>query len=718
MAVAGWAARRKGPVAWLALDPGLRAPALWLSYLLAAFRRAGLPDGAWPPLEGAVDLDAWVEAELIVPLSARREPTVLVVDDADHIPDPACQAALDTLLRAGLPRLRVVLTGRRTPALPPELLELARRVMVTDPDAADPRAVLAGLSPARRALLEATAPLHRFDAALAADLGAPGAEQLRDDARLIEVTDEDGPWFRVHPLLREALLSAQAPERVRGSHGRAARALAARGLVDDALEHLDAADDPHLATALAQAHGWGWLRAQRFRSLARLLSRARGDDPELDVLRAWVCLSTDPAAFPDALARARRAAGWTGRLALSVDTLEALIALRAGRAEAGLAQAERVLSALPHEERGLAVAVHLAAAFGAQALDRLDDADAWLARAALHAEQTPALRSALLAWGGRARLCRLRGQLDDAEAAAERALALAAREDWVGAPALGVARVELGMVLWGRGALPRAEAALTEGLRLLRLGGEVDPQLAALMALAHIRYNRGDRIPAAEALIEAESVADARPWTAAFIAVERCRQRGEPPPEPPPLPPPLGRLLALETAWAASDTDLRIEPLRAAWQGAADLPWYAVPLGAALAAALAPDQPGEAARVLDQTARLATPGRLVGPFLAHARALRPLVRRVPTGPERALLLDALGTDTAPAPDPPPEELLSPRELEVLDLVARGLPNRLVARRLFISPDTVRTHVHTLLRKLGAHNRTEAAHRARALGLIP
>jgi DNA-binding NarL/FixJ family response regulator len=63
------------------------------------------------------------------------------------------------------------------------------------------------------------------------------------------------------------------------------------------------------------------------------------------------------------------------------------------------------------------------------------------------------------------------------------------------------------------------------------------------------------------------------------------------------------------------------------------------------------------------------------------------------------------------------EPLSDREIEVLSLVAQGLSNREIAAKLFISPGTAKTHIHNLFGKLGAQNRTEAAIRARELGLV-
>jgi DNA-binding NarL/FixJ family response regulator len=63
------------------------------------------------------------------------------------------------------------------------------------------------------------------------------------------------------------------------------------------------------------------------------------------------------------------------------------------------------------------------------------------------------------------------------------------------------------------------------------------------------------------------------------------------------------------------------------------------------------------------------------------------------------------------------EPLSPRELEVLRLMASGLSNREIAVELVISTGTVKTHVHNICGKLGSRNRTEAAARAHELGLV-
>jgi two-component system nitrate/nitrite response regulator NarL len=86
-----------------------------------------------------------------------------------------------------------------------------------------------------------------------------------------------------------------------------------------------------------------------------------------------------------------------------------------------------------------------------------------------------------------------------------------------------------------------------------------------------------------------------------------------------------------------------------------------------------------------------------------------------------IVLDpGLADAVLPSRDELPESLveeLTPRELEVLQLLAEGLPNKTIAYRLDISEHTVKFHVNAILGKLGVQSRTEAVVRATRLGLI-
>jgi len=62
--------------------------------------------------------------------------------------------------------------------------------------------------------------------------------------------------------------------------------------------------------------------------------------------------------------------------------------------------------------------------------------------------------------------------------------------------------------------------------------------------------------------------------------------------------------------------------------------------------------------------------------------------------------------------------ITPRELDILEVMAAGLSNREIAARLFVSENTVKTHAARLFEKLSAQRRTQAVQRAKEAGLIP
>lgn len=74
-------------------------------------------------------------------------------------------------------------------------------------------------------------------------------------------------------------------------------------------------------------------------------------------------------------------------------------------------------------------------------------------------------------------------------------------------------------------------------------------------------------------------------------------------------------------------------------------------------------------------------------------------------------------ETRPEESLAPIEPLTPREREVLQLMAQGLPNKSIARTLQISEHTVKFHVNAILTKLGAQSRTEAVVLASRAGLV-
>jgi LuxR family transcriptional regulator, maltose regulon positive regulatory protein len=113
-----------------------------------------------------------------------------------------------------------------------------------------------------------------------------------------------------------------------------------------------------------------------------------------------------------------------------------------------------------------------------------------------------------------------------------------------------------------------------------------------------------------------------------------------------------------------------------------------------------------------------------GILLPEARANRAVLERCVRAGVHADLLRAVlaasqpeGASRAPVAIPGTDEVLSPRELEVLAQVATGASNKEIAGALFISEPTVKSHLTRILRKLDASSRTGAVARARELRLL-
>jgi len=130
-----------------------------------------------------------------------------------------------------------------------------------------------------------------------------------------------------------------------------------------------------------------------------------------------------------------------------------------------------------------------------------------------------------------------------------------------------------------------------------------------------------------------------------------------------------------------------------------------------------------AVQMVGEALTLAEPGGSIRTFVDEGPPMaQVLVKAAGQGvmPEyTAKLLSAFGVEQRA--DPPPLEpfvdRLSPRELEVLHLLGKGLSNREIAERLFLSLDTVKGHNYKIYGKLQVKRRTEAVARARELGLL-
>jgi LuxR family maltose regulon positive regulatory protein len=133
--------------------------------------------------------------------------------------------------------------------------------------------------------------------------------------------------------------------------------------------------------------------------------------------------------------------------------------------------------------------------------------------------------------------------------------------------------------------------------------------------------------------------------------------------------------------------------------------------------------PGAATRVLERALDAAEPGGLLLPFLLYpAPELIERHSRFRTT-HASLISDILNLLSGHAPAPRPEDVeplrepLSGSELRVLRYLPTNLPASEIAAELFVSLNTIRTHMRNVYAKLGVHSRADAVKRARELRLL-
>jgi DNA-binding NarL/FixJ family response regulator len=113
---------------------------------------------------------------------------------------------------------------------------------------------------------------------------------------------------------------------------------------------------------------------------------------------------------------------------------------------------------------------------------------------------------------------------------------------------------------------------------------------------------------------------------------------------------------------------------------------------------------------LTKDAGISEISRAIHAAAAHQALLDPVVQ------SRLLTAAAAGSRPKPAPAVPLPDDLTPREGEVLSLIAQGLSNREIAEALVVSEPTVKTHINHVFAKIGARDRAQAVHYAYTHGL--
>ena len=581
------------------------------------------------------------------------------------------------------------------------------------------------------------------------------AELARGGA-LLAPLDRRGEWYRYHALFRELLhaeLRSDFPDELAELHRRAAWWLAQHG--DDArgLVHAVEAGAWDLAARLAGERWVDLLIRGEVGALRPLVERVPPDwtakDPELALAVASALLDRgdhgEAARLLDAAAAAadRVPAEHEARFAVSFAALRLHVARLRGDLESAL-ETGRALARDGRLEPGV---VH--SDLRALALANLGIAELWAGdvdAAAGHLERargaaTDAGRDWLLLLAI-AHLAVLAGTTQDFPRAARHAreaIEVAQRHGWertwpAGAAYLALANAEF---LWDH----REEAAATVELAREALHGTQERPLRAGLALLRsgVLAARGD-VEAALAVVEsgAEEIGDwplpesMREYFAVREAILRAelgdragaaRVLGEGASGPSSLPGAvvLAQLRLADGEWEAAraivstwSDRFRDEATPAAVQA-----WTVD----ALALDALADHDGAAAS-LERALELAEPGGLRWALLDFGRSLSPLLgRQLRSGTSHRALVGELlasldganGRDRAHSPFMMVP--LSPRERAVLRYLPTMMSNQEIASELFVSVNTVKTHLKAIYRKLDVADRREAVTRARSLELL-
>jgi LuxR family transcriptional regulator, maltose regulon positive regulatory protein len=623
--------------------------------------------------------------------------------------------------------------------------------------------VLARQPPRMRQFLLRTSIVDRLGPDLADVLsgGDDGARLLaeleRANAFISRVPDRERP-FRYHQLVAELLrgeLRREAPEDLPALHGRASRWHAEAGLWLPAIEHALLAHDWPRAAALLGDHWMTLYLEGAGQSVQALLDRIPREhlvtDPQLAVTAAAARLlgGDAPAAAPYlalaeetqveldgserrrfevSLAVARLLyARLTGQLQRAIEEARAVLQPRDGRPwEHELASDDKLVVAL------LNVGIAELWAGGRHA------SDVSLRRALHVARRRGHEYIAMQALGSLAGLTVMEGRLAESERLAGEAVDLAERRGWSTSPAVATALLALIGSAYLRDRLDDATRLLDRAEASMRTTRE--PVLLLTLDYVHalVLVGRGDHEGAITRCREARaSVAElhdehflARPnlWLEArqLIIVGREDEARE----------------LLSTAGDASDStevrsptalllhragdsDRALEVLAPVLEGTASYNHLHQVLDAHLIAAEIHDDLGDVAasmRCTEAALELAEPEGYLRPFLDKGDPHLPdrLRRQVRHGTaHRALIDDILDRSDGRAPTRAEAltEPLSARELEVLRYLPTALQIAEISAELFVSVNTVRTHVKSIYRKLDVQRRSQAVERARVLRLL-
>jgi LuxR family maltose regulon positive regulatory protein len=622
---------------------------------------------------------------------------------------------------------------------------------------------LRGRSPEVQRFLMETSVLPRFTGETCRAVTGDGraAEHLRgvEEANLFLTSlDGEGRWYRYHHLFAELLtfrLERLDPGRVPVLRRRASAWFERRGELPEALALAAELPESDLLVRILDRHGYPMLARSEFAAFERWL-RAVPDPaaygwPMFLAAVSWFHVQVDVGAdlerWLDRLDRAvgdpppDYPAGALAEARIHREVIRAFGLRIRGRMEEALETAGRILEPAPPASPVLRGITEFHVAAVRMRLGEMPEARAFLQRAA---ETTRRGHAPYIFLASLGHLGAVRAQLEgvpDAVRHLEEARALAEARRLEGLPAFGIVLYQLADTLILADERKEARHYLEQALEITHHERRTDIHGNVLVRLARLDAWAGDVDRAEERLAEAAVVSRGQSLKPFGTSIEIERARLDQLTS--------GRLLepsadlvsdaVVGERWTiVREAEAMLRMQQALLDGRdADADRLARRLeaesrprerGVALCLALLTRAAvtGDAAerhRRLQAALALAERRRYVRPLLDGGGPIRSLLETGLRGSlddrVRAFVRERLLPELPPAARrPPPGDLgLTPREREILAHLARGLTNKELARTLFVSENTVKTHLKHVFAKLDVSTRTAAVQRGRRLGLL-
>lgn len=563
-------------------------------------------------------------------------------------------------------------------------------------------------------------------------------EHLEQANLFILPLDEEREWYRYHHLFAEFLrhhLQARPGYDAARLHQAASRWYAQHDQTGDAIEHALAAADWAQAAALTGHATDAMLRAGQIVTLlgwyGRLPEPVLRSNTALCLAYAWPLILSSQVEKADAVLAWAEPSIRPGTLDEgNLYAAHAYLARSRGDHAAVIHASERALDLLEKANPSVAstLSVNLGIAYWHQGM--LDETEQIMSVAQRDALQTGNRYGALTAWFFRIRAQASRGLLRQAESQYQQFIHEHGRT-----PIAALAHYDLATIYLEWNLLEEAERYLEQGMAISAQTDNTEFLSSGHLLRAFINLARGLPRAAQEEIERAASLASgvpgggqARAAAAQALAalalgdIDRAALLTDQVLKGVDAHP-LYRFLDLthpRVLMARGEKAAAFELLAHGCETARRHGWGYGLVAALVLQSLAARTQDEALASISEALRLAEPEGYLRTFLDAGASLAPLLREVAhrgVCPHYAGNILA-GISAAAQPSVPGlVEPLSGRELEVLRLMSAGLSNREIAQTLVVTPGTIKTHIHNICAKLEAHNRTEAAARARELNLV-